>query len=86
MSLGGEKNQLKEWEGGVGKGKGQGEKVSTRFYLGRPERCWATREKRRGLEGSRETMEMELIMQVGRRGDSDEGARGSPASVRDVGS
>ena len=32
MSLGGEKNQLKEWEGGVGKGKVQGEKVSPRFF------------------------------------------------------
>ena len=31
MSLG-EKSQLKEWEGGVGKGKVQGEKVSTRFF------------------------------------------------------
>ena len=34
------------------------------FLLGRPERCRATREKRRGSEGSREAREMELIMHV----------------------
>ena len=39
------------------------------FSLERPERCRATREKRRGLEGSREVGGGELIMHVGELGE-----------------
>ena len=44
------------------KGKGQGKEAKPVFLCGRPERCRATREKRRKLEGSREVGGRGLIM------------------------
>ena len=44
------------------KARAKGKRSQPVFSLGWPERCRATREKRRGLEGSREARERELIM------------------------
>ena len=45
--------------------RAKGKRSQPVFSLGRPKRCRATREKRRGLEGSREVGGGELIMHVG---------------------
>ena len=57
----GRKCQLREWESGVEEGKAKGRGLNLFFFSGGPKDARQPG-KKKGLEGSREAREMELIM------------------------
>ena len=81
----GKKSQFKEWEGGVGEGKGQGEKVSIRFFSwAAPKDAGQPGKKRKVWRGLGRQGRRSSLCMLGDRGGESEREGRSPAQFRMV--